>query len=131
MSAREPDSPGAMADAALRCSGDLAAGRLVSCSVDPADRDAPAARAVLSRGHVALTFDDGPVDPTTMQIAEELRANGEHGVFFFIGALSGARPDIVRSVRAVGMEVGNHTYDHPFLDTLPASAVRDEIVATN
>jgi peptidoglycan/xylan/chitin deacetylase (PgdA/CDA1 family) len=83
------------------------------------------------RGHVALTFDDGPVDPTTMQIAEELRANGEHGVFFFIGALSGARPDIVRSVRAVGMEVGNHTYDHPFLDTLPASAVRDEIVATN
>lgn len=82
-------------------------------------------------GYVALTFDDGPSESTTLRIVSELRAGEARGVFFMIGTLAGAHPDIVRRVRVAGMDVGNHTYDHPFLDQLDPTAVKMEITSTN
>jgi peptidoglycan-N-acetylglucosamine deacetylase len=82
-------------------------------------------------GYVALTFDDGPDAVTTPKLAAELRANGSWGTFFFIGARAEALPHVVVLARSEGMEVGNHTYDHPFLDQLNADQVGQELTSTN
>lgn len=82
-------------------------------------------------GYVALTFDDGPDPATTPRIAQELRNGGARGTFFLIGARAEAHPDIVGQLKGRGMDIGNHTYDHPFLDELPPDAAANEIEVTN
>ena len=82
-------------------------------------------------GYVALTFDDGPNLDTTLAITHELRARHDRGTFFLIGNLAAQHPEIVERIRVAGMEVGNHTLDHPFLDQLDASQVRDELAKTS
>jgi len=91
----------------------------------------PGGRTGCPHGYVALTFDDGPDPTTTLRLADVLKAHGARGTFFVVGALAGSHPDIIRSLRAGGMIVGNHSYDHPFLDGLGPDAVRDELQATN
>lgn len=81
-------------------------------------------------GYVALTFDDGPDPVTTPQIVAALREHGSRATFFMIGADAQARPDVVILTRAAGNEVGNHTYDHPFLDEQTEQQVTDELTAT-
>jgi len=82
-------------------------------------------------GYVALTFDDGPDPVITPQIAQTLRDRGARGTFFVVGTKAGAHPEIIQQIRAQGMEVANHTYDHPFLDELAPDRLRDEMIATN
>ena len=82
-------------------------------------------------GYVALTFDDGPDPVITPQISQALRNGGARGTFFVVGARAEAHPEIVRQIRAEGMEVGNHTYDHPFLDELSPDQLRDQMIVTN
>lgn len=82
-------------------------------------------------GYVALTFDDGPDPATTPRIAQELRNGGARGTFFLIGARAEAHPDIVGQLKARGMGIGNHTYDHPFLDELPPDVAVNEIESTS
>jgi peptidoglycan-N-acetylglucosamine deacetylase len=81
-------------------------------------------------GYVALTFDDGPDQTTTPAIVRELLADHSGGTFFFIGAKAQASPDTVVLARSDGMQVGNHTYDHPFLDQLSTDQVRQELSDT-
>jgi peptidoglycan-N-acetylglucosamine deacetylase len=82
-------------------------------------------------GYVALTFDDGPDPVITPQIAQALRNGGARGTFFVVGAKAGAHPEVIQKIRAQGMEVANHTYDHPFLDELMPDRLRDEMIATS
>jgi peptidoglycan/xylan/chitin deacetylase (PgdA/CDA1 family) len=53
-----------------------------------------------------------------------------HGTFFMIGRRIAAAPDLARRVLAEGHEVGNHTFTHPNLTTLPDSQVDEEIQKT-
>lgn len=64
------------------------------------------------RPEVALTFDDGPDDPATLQIAAILSSHGVQGTFFSIGRSVDERPDIPRALVAAGHLVGNHSYRH-------------------
>jgi peptidoglycan/xylan/chitin deacetylase (PgdA/CDA1 family) len=64
---------------------------------------------------VALTFDDGPNEPYTGQILDILKARGVKATFFVIGENAERFPDAVRREIAEGMEVGNHTMNHPYL----------------
>src|SRR2546429_186661 len=45
---------------------------------------------------VALTFDDGPDDPFSLQISHVLDEHGVKGTFFEVGKAIKARPEIVR-----------------------------------
>jgi len=63
-------------------------------------------------GTYALTFDDGPDKSYTMQILNNLLANGAKGSFFWITNYAKARQQIVKSVQAAGMTVANHSYMH-------------------
>ena len=61
---------------------------------------------------IALTFDDGPTEPTTAQILDLL---GEHHVtatFFVIGRNVQSAPKLVRRMAEEGHAIGNHSWDH-------------------
>jgi peptidoglycan/xylan/chitin deacetylase (PgdA/CDA1 family) len=83
-----------------------------------------------TRGHVALTFDDGPHPATTIPLLEALYAGGALATFFIWGEHAVRHPDLLRTVRSTGMWIGNHTYTHPYLTRLRESAVLREIGQT-
>lgn len=64
---------------------------------------------------LALTFDDGPNDPHTLELLEVLARHNVRATFFVIGQYVVKRPDIVRELASAGHAIGNHTYSHPNL----------------
>jgi peptidoglycan/xylan/chitin deacetylase (PgdA/CDA1 family) len=83
----------------------------------------------LPRGsrQIALTYDDGPNDPHTLQLLEVLAKHGVHATFFVIGHYVQQRRDIVRKIVAAGHVVGNHTFTHPLLIFKNEKEIRQEI----
>jgi hypothetical protein len=75
---------------------------------------------------IALTFDDGP-GPDTGRLLDLLKAQNVPATFFVLGNQAVKYPTLVNREYAEGNEVGNHTWDHKDLSTLPAAAVQDEI----
>ncbi len=70
---------------------------------------------------VALTFDDGP-GPTTRGVISVLRSYGVTATFFNIGQNAAAYPSLVRQEAVDGYLVGNHSWNHPDMPPLSASA---------
>jgi peptidoglycan/xylan/chitin deacetylase (PgdA/CDA1 family) len=76
---------------------------------------------VTSRGNtgqnlVALTFDDGPAQPTTRQIIDLLGKYSVKATFFVSGANALSYPEIIREIIARGHTIGNHSFNHnPFV----------------
>ena len=65
---------------------------------------------------VALTFDDGPAQPTTRQIMDLLDKYSVKATFFVSGANALSHPEIIREIIARGHTIGNHSFHHnPFL----------------
>ncbi len=64
------------------------------------------------RNEVAITFDDGPSPPYTLQIRDILDAYGAKGTFFSVGKALDARPDVSRALIDDGHLLGNHSYRH-------------------
>jgi cellulose synthase/poly-beta-1,6-N-acetylglucosamine synthase-like glycosyltransferase/peptidoglycan/xylan/chitin deacetylase (PgdA/CDA1 family) len=77
---------------------------------------------------VLLTFDDGP-SPYTSQILDILREKHVEATFFIIGKEAVAYPVLDR-IYTDGHEIGNHTYTHPDLSTLPDWRIRLELNLT-
>jgi peptidoglycan-N-acetylglucosamine deacetylase len=71
--------------------------------------------------YLALTFDDGPTR-WTPQLVKVLHANGARATFFELGEKAAARPDLVRLEATVG-EVGDHSWSHPSLPSLPNAKI--------
>src|SRR6266481_3602788 len=80
---------------------------------------------------IALTYDDGPNDPHTLHLLDVLAEHHAKATFFLIGKYVRRRPDIARAIQAAGHAIGNHTYSHPNLIFLSASAVRQELEDCN
>jgi peptidoglycan/xylan/chitin deacetylase (PgdA/CDA1 family) len=79
---------------------------------------------------VALTFDDGPSPQYTPRILAVLRRLHVQATFFAVGYLVDWYPDLVRAELTAGMDVGNHSYNHPEVppfDRLPARLRNDEV----
>jgi peptidoglycan/xylan/chitin deacetylase (PgdA/CDA1 family) len=85
----------------------------------------------LARGarKLALTFDDGPNSPYTLQLLEILEKHSVRATFFLIGTHVVECPDMARSLVEAGHDVGNHTYSHPDLTALPQSQLEHELDA--
>ncbi len=83
----------------------------------------------LRRGskQIALTFDDGPNDPHTLNLLEVLSKHEVRATFFLIGGYVRQRPDIVQEIANQGHMIGNHTFTHPSLIWKTSSRVRKEI----
>jgi peptidoglycan/xylan/chitin deacetylase (PgdA/CDA1 family) len=63
---------------------------------------------------VAITFDDGPNDRYTLEIARILDDHDAKGTFFVVGKAVDERPDIVRALKDDGHLIGNHSYHHDY-----------------
>jgi cellulose synthase/poly-beta-1,6-N-acetylglucosamine synthase-like glycosyltransferase/peptidoglycan/xylan/chitin deacetylase (PgdA/CDA1 family) len=79
---------------------------------------------------IALTFDDGPDPRWTARIAAALRRLHVPATFFVIGSKVVRHPRLVRSLRRSGFELGNHTFTHVDLATLPVWERRFQISLT-
>ncbi len=87
---------------------------------------AAAAKAAAARGApncavakcIALTFDDGP-GPDTQRLLKTLAAKKVRASFFLLGRNVAARPGVVTAIARGGHALGNHTWDHKNLTTLP------------
>lgn len=75
---------------------------------------------------VALTFDDGP-GPSTSAILSILESFKVRAAFFDIGTQETEWPSDVRAEAADGFLIGNHTWNHPDMETLSASAQAAEL----
>ena len=71
---------------------------------------------------VAFTFDDGPT-PFTDRLLGVLNDAGAKATFFMIGNKVAANPDGAKRVAQAGMEIGNHTWEHPNMTTIPSADV--------
>ncbi len=61
---------------------------------------------------VAITFDDGPNPPYTLEIKDILDRYGVKATFFSVGKAVDARPDVSAALLADGQLLGNHSYLH-------------------
>ncbi|EFV12254.1 polysaccharide deacetylase family protein [Segniliparus rugosus] len=76
---------------------------------------------------VALTFDDGP-GPYTSKLLWILRSYHAKATFFEIGERVAAHPEWSRNVVKAGMEVGIHTWNHPYMTWQSLPAAREQLV---
>jgi peptidoglycan/xylan/chitin deacetylase (PgdA/CDA1 family) len=79
---------------------------------------------------VALTFDDGP-SPYTDRLLQILNQNDARSTFFLIGNKVAANPAGAKRIADAGMEVGNHTWEHPNMTTIPPEEIPSQISKAN
>jgi len=80
---------------------------------------------------VALTFDDGPNPATTPKVLETLEKYNAKATFFMLGQQVKANPDLTKDVQSRGHEIGNHSWSHPVLPSLPDARIKEEVLNTN
>lgn len=61
---------------------------------------------------IALTFDDGPNEPFTTEIADFLADVGVHATFFQVGRCVARHPEVSARLVRDGHVIGNHSYSH-------------------
>lgn len=76
---------------------------------------------------VALTFDDGPNEPFTTQVADLLESEGIRGTFFQVGHAVRRFPEVTAQLAAAGHVIGNHSATHTFSRCLTARTVETEV----
>ncbi|MFH1018685.1 MAG: polysaccharide deacetylase family protein [Pseudomonadota bacterium] len=79
---------------------------------------------------VALTFDDGPVEPFTRQILDVLDRFNAKATFFCLGENVERSPDLAREIVLRGHALGNHSFSHRLLPSLKGADVSREIEST-
>jgi peptidoglycan/xylan/chitin deacetylase (PgdA/CDA1 family) len=79
---------------------------------------------------VALTFDDGP-SPFTDRLLQILADNDAKSTFFLIGNKVAANPAGAKRIADAGMEVANHTWEHPNLTAIPPELISGQLSAAN
>src|SRR5262249_19334347 len=77
---------------------------------------------------VVLTFDDGPLPPSTNRVLETLAAECVKATFFMVGRQARAFPEMVRRIYNEGHTVASHSQTHPRIFTrLRVAAAENEI----
>lgn len=79
---------------------------------------------------VAMTFDDGPNEPYTTQIAEYLHKKQISGTFFLVGECLKRYPKTAAKLVKLGHVIGNHSTSHRFGASLSTNAYQQEIEST-
>ncbi|MER7676371.1 polysaccharide deacetylase family protein [Streptomyces sp. NPDC096934] len=78
------------------------------------------------RGHIALTFDDGPDPLSTPHFLRLLDERQVRATFFLLGGEAHRSPGLVREIAAAGHEIGVHGWLHrPLLLRGPRATYED------
>ncbi|HWA82973.1 MAG TPA: polysaccharide deacetylase family protein, partial [Fimbriimonadaceae bacterium] len=70
---------------------------------------------------------DGPHPKSLPRILDTLKRYNAKATFFMVGKRIQESPALVRQTLTDGFEIGNHTQNHPRLDTLTPEQVHDEL----
>lgn len=84
-----------------------------------------------NKKYVALTFDDGPNDSSTLDLLDILNQNDVKATFFMLGQMVEQYPDSAKKIAESGHEIASHSYSHPQLNTLSTDDLKDEIFKTD
>src|SRR5947209_7668122 len=76
---------------------------------------------------LALTFDDGPNDPHTLNLLDVLAKQDVKATFFLIGKHAAVKPEIAGRIAVAEHTIGNHTYTHPNLAFCGEKRIRREL----
>ena len=88
-------------------------------------------RGVTGKNFVALTFDDGPAPPVTMQVLDLLDKYSVPATFFVTGVNAVQYPEIIKEIIDRGHAIGNHSFHHdPFLMLRSSTVIYQEILTT-
>jgi peptidoglycan/xylan/chitin deacetylase (PgdA/CDA1 family) len=87
----------------------------------------PAAARGDSGRTLALTFDDGPNEPFTSEVAGLLESRGVRGTFFQVGQCVERHPGLGRDLAEAGHVIGNHSHRHAFHRGWTEPALHEEI----
>lgn len=90
----------------------------------------PSKTTVVADKMICLTFDDGP-GAYTDKILDLLTQYNAKATFFMIGEQVSDHAAAVKREHELGMEQGNHTWDHTTLTHLSADEIRTEFSKTN
>lgn len=88
-------------------------------------------RATTTEKVLALTFDDGPVEELTAPLLDLLDDAKVPATFCVVGSRAARQESLLRRQVSGRHELVNHTWDHPDLCLLGASAVADELDRTD
>lgn len=80
-----------------------------------------------NRKLLALTFDDGPHPFSTPELLDVLKRCHTVATFFVIGKQVDRYPNLVKMEVEQGDEVGDHTYDHVSLTSIPPELIGYEL----
>jgi peptidoglycan-N-acetylglucosamine deacetylase len=86
-------------------------------------------RGPADRKVVALTFDDGPNEPYTSQLADFLGSRGVRATFFQVGKAVLRYPEVTRRLVADGHVIGCHGFTHEFTNYLSRATLERDIGA--
>ncbi len=82
----------------------------------------------LADHEVVITFDDGPLPPSSKQILDILASQCVKVTYFLVGSMAHYFPAVVRRMYAEGHTIGTHSETHPTrFDHLTIDKVRYEI----
>ncbi|MET3807774.1 peptidoglycan/xylan/chitin deacetylase (PgdA/CDA1 family) [Nakamurella sp. UYEF19] len=93
-------------------------------------RKADSGKAATHQKVIALTFDDGPNEPFTSQIADFLHEHGITATFFQVGRCVARFPDVPAALIEQGHVIGNHSYSHAMGRCVRPAAQRTETAVT-
>lgn len=83
------------------------------------------------RPMVALTFDDGPHPIVTPRILDLLKQYHARATFFVLGNRVYSYAEVLQREYTEGHEIGNHSYNHPFLSKLNAGEIAYQVQETD
>ena len=80
---------------------------------------------------VSLTFDAAWGNEDTQELIDILDQYGVKATFFLVGEWVDKYPESVKALYDAGMEIGNHSDDHPHMASLSAAEIEAEVAACN
>lgn len=79
-----------------------------------------------SKPMIAFSFDDGPMEEASTRILDTLEKYGAKATFFMVGCYVESNEENLKKKAALGMELGNHTWNHShYGDDVSAGDIRD------
>jgi peptidoglycan-N-acetylglucosamine deacetylase len=67
----------------------------------------------LADKEVVITFDDGPLPPSTSRVLDTLAAQCVKATFFLVGEMARTFPTVTQRIHDEGHTIGTHSEDHP------------------
>lgn len=84
-----------------------------------------------SKPMIALSFDDGPTNSSTVRILDILEKHQVNASFYVLGINVEGNEEVIKRSFKMGNEIGNHSYDHKSLPSLSNEDLYYEVQETN